>query len=868
MFRTTVLSLLVFFLSAHLGNAVAADDPYEPNNTQATATNIAMARGKGVLTGLKSLDTDWYKVSLPRGVFTTELAFNPSAGDVRFEVYDAVGTRINIDTLGTTLAAGRKVSTTIPQAGNYYVVTTGTTGNTYSITISTRTAWETEHPYGPIVSGSVTLYDLDGDGIDEILVGTTKYLDANKNEIRPAALLCLNADGTLRWAKTFPANTIHRSATNQPYNTSSVSGAPLVADLFNDGKPYIVVGTGGSLSTEGGPGVIGQPGDLGAVYALDRLGNIVWSKNALDTFGGATNLGDGIPDGVWGSLVAFDIDNDGFKDVIWGGWDQRVWVVDGRTGVTKPNWPIHVLDTIGSTPKITNLTGDNSFKVLIGSDITANAQAGIAQTGGVFHVLSADGKQNTPGFDALIGFASSDTVRGKFEQEVLWSSPVVADLDGDGKLEIVYGTGSFFRDGRGEYLKIWNHDGTLRDTLVTQGRSESMPLIADLDGDGQMEIIAVTSSGRVMCWNALGQLLWNVSPLVFPNAASEAGIISSPLAVDIDGDGILEIIIGKGPQIITLDRFGNAVSNPGALEYINEGTFGTPAVKDIDGDGFIDYISAGTNTARDRAKIFRFVAPTTASSPNARYARQQFNAPTIAVDAFVKRMYANALGRAAEPLGVNYWADSALTRINSGADIAAGFFGSAEFTARGLTDSVFLDTLYRTLFDRAADAGGKAGWLTRLGAGDSRATIVAGFTGSQEFDNLCKRFAISTTQSANSRVTNIRAFVSRLYTTALARAPDAAGAEGWTYQLINRQQTATSASRGFFFSAEYLQKNTANATYVEDLYRAFFNRASDAGGKGGWVNALNSGTSRDAVLNGFSQSAEFAALAAAYGLTP
>ena len=55
---------------------------------------------------------------------------------------------------------------------------------------------------------------------------------------------------------------------------------------------------------------------------------------------------------------------------------------------------------------------------------------------------------------------------------------------------------------------------------------------------------------------------------------------------------------------------------------------------------------------------------------------------------------------------------------------------------------------------------------------------------------------------------------------------------------------------------------------METAYQALFGRAADEGGKQGWLTALLEGQSREDVLNGFIGSAEFATLAASYGIKP
>ena len=64
-------------------------------------------------------------------------------------------------------------------------------------------------------------------------------------------------------------------------------------------------------------------------------------------------------------------------------------------------------------------------------------------------------------------------------------------------------------------------------------------------------------------------------------------------------------------------------------------------------------------------------------------------------------------------------------------------------------------------------------------------------------------------------------------------------------------------SMQFFFSAEYLARNTTDTQFLTDMYRTFFIRDPDGPGLAFWQNELNIGVSRSALLNSFLFSTEF-----------
>lgn len=108
-----------------------------------------------------------------------------------------------------------------------------------------------------------------------------------------------------------------------------------------------------------------------------------------------------------------------------------------------------------------------------------------------------------------------------------YSSPAVADLDGDGKMEVIAAAYSLFvLDGATGSPK-WHADPP-----ASGGRAWPGVVVADLNGDGDLEIVSAHGGGYVRVLDHAGNLLWTRKP-----AANE---LRSLAVHDLDGDGRLD----------------------------------------------------------------------------------------------------------------------------------------------------------------------------------------------------------------------------------------------------------------------------------------------------------------------------------------
>ncbi len=109
------------------------------------------------------------------------------------------------------------------------------------------------------------------------------------------------------------------------------------------------------------------------------------------------------------------------------------------------------------------------------------------------------------------------------------------------------------------------------------------------------------------------------------------------------------------------------------------------------------------------------------------------------------------------------------------------------------------------------------------------------------------------------------AYVKNFYQSALNRQPNSTELQS----ALSSLQTAYAQGQSQFLTAmqgigetvfggsEYANRNRSNHDYVYDLYKAYLYREPDPGGWAAWEGALNSGSTRADVRNGFAWSAEF-----------
>lgn len=118
----------------------------------------------------------------------------------------------------------------------------------------------------------------------------------------------------------------------------------------------------------------------------------------------------------------------------------------------------------------------------------------------------------------------------------IYASPVLADLDGDGAVEIIVAASRDQRllclNGQGELLWSFQLDDGNSDGF------QATPSVADYDGDGKQEVFWLTRGGTAGCVDYQGRLIWRV-------AVGDEMDYTGPVLADLNNDGRLEMVFGS-----------------------------------------------------------------------------------------------------------------------------------------------------------------------------------------------------------------------------------------------------------------------------------------------------------------------------------
>ena len=450
---------------------------------------------------------------------------------------------------------------------------------------------------------SIAIGDVDGDGLaDDIVVGG-----------RDGVVHAYRGDGSLIF--TFDTG------------TAGIDSRAAIGDIDADGLPEVVVTAGSNI----------DPGP-GRLVVLSNTGALQCQFLPLDI------IVDGQPDGIITSAALADLDgNDGGRlEIVFGAWDHRVRALhDDCT----PLWQDFARDTVYSSPAIGDLDGDGDLDVVTGTD--AHLIPGVTTDGGL--IIAYDGATGVrlPGFPLQT-------------DEAIASSPALVDLDRDGHLDIVVGTGNCWGSGDincgnpqhpgvGERLNALNRTGVpLPGWPVTiPGRvADGSPAIADLDGDHYPEVIingfvrgtGPPADGRVWVIDHNGVVAAGFpktpqTPSTCGGASVSYATPASPIVVDIDDDGDLDIVLPSNGELVAWDATTGAqltrtsLSSGGSgCQTIPSGSLlfltawsvaGSAAVGDIDNDGLLELVVGGYQTFPDVSpgRLYAWNLPTLVNGP-------------------------------------------------------------------------------------------------------------------------------------------------------------------------------------------------------------------------------------------------------------
>ena len=262
-----------------------------------------------------------------------------------------------------------------------------------------------------------------------------------------------------------------------------------------------------------------------------------------------------------------DLDADGTDEILIG-INQIFYALKGDGSIL---FERELTGPVLITPAVADLDGDGDLEIVV--------NCGYPTTVGGTYVMDHTG-EDLPGWPISI------------EGHWMINAPAVSDLDNDGMMEIVVGERVIGSVG---YVHIFKLDGTefSENWPIDLGATPAFtPSIGDVNNDGVKDIVIAGSS--------TGMFVINLDGTIFSGFPVDDPLISysyqSPILVDLDGDGTLEIVgANHGDAAAFYAMKSDGTYMPGWPYALSGWTYSPVTVADVDGNNVYEIYGGNPN---------------------------------------------------------------------------------------------------------------------------------------------------------------------------------------------------------------------------------------------------------------------------------
>lgn len=375
----------------------------------------------------------------------------------------------------------------------------------------------------------INIADIDGDGYKEIIVHVDRYKFINQNYVDESFLEAYSFKHDqqekfdLLWSV---------KVNNSYFNKSNIT----TQDLNNDGNLESIIYIFGSTAK---------------VVIVNSNGNVILDKFIGYGYDNSLISVHNVP-----NPLAINMDLDPELEIVLAaqyGTETRLHAIDYLTGNDLSGWPKNYEGMPFNSISAADMDDDGEEELIL-----PTIKFGGFFSGGVY-AIEKDGSI-LPGWPIL-------------KDQYLHNPPVLADIDYDNKAEaiIIFETQrhQFGNQTTEFWLGIFDSDGNeIRRWRIDYGGYNGVS-VADIDNDGEVEIIAANGNLPYMPYsNVIGRsgvYAWDLNGNLvngFPKF-TEDGVDSSPVIADIDGDGKLELSVStnrdstfKSGESFTIEDWG------------------------------------------------------------------------------------------------------------------------------------------------------------------------------------------------------------------------------------------------------------------------------------------------------------------------